>query len=166
MVRARTDEEVTWALRQGVAVVVDVVGRSMEPSLRPGDRVRVEPLRGVPRLGDIVLLAGPRSLVIHRVVFVARRDLRVVVYQMGDNTRRPSPVVLQEVVGRAVGLEGLAPRPWPVVRDLGPLVWRRLLRGWAVCAAYHAGWSGARALGLSGSPRLKSVGDLCWRILA
>lgn len=38
--------------------VVEVRGRSMAPTLLPGDRLLV--VRGVPRVGDIVLAADPR----------------------------------------------------------------------------------------------------------
>jgi len=45
-----------------------VIGGSMEPLLRSGDQVLIEPLSGSPGVGDILLFVGPRGLVCHRLV--------------------------------------------------------------------------------------------------
>lgn len=51
-----------------------VRGRSMQPTLSAGDSVRIVPLEGPPRMGDIVVFPRDTELILHRVVRV-RRDV-------------------------------------------------------------------------------------------
>lgn len=46
---------------------ITCAGRSMEPTIRLGERVRIEPCPRV-RTGEVVLFEGARGLVLHRVV--------------------------------------------------------------------------------------------------
>lgn len=55
-----------WLLLRGRLDAVEVRGRSMLPSLRPGDRLLVSRLHRPPRVGEIVLAPDPRD---------ARREL-------------------------------------------------------------------------------------------
>lgn len=54
--------------RSAGGVWVTCAGRSMEPTIKLGDRVRVEACERV-RAGDVVLFEGSRSYVLHRVLF-------------------------------------------------------------------------------------------------
>jgi signal peptidase I len=93
-----------------------VEGDSMSPSLQPGDRVVVVPIRR-PRAGDVVAVRDPRypgRLLVKRVVAVDAGLDRVTVE--GDNrsastdSRDFGPVGRGAVVGRAVYRYGPAGR--------------------------------------------------------
>jgi hypothetical protein len=94
-------------LRSGVAIELFAKGRSMEPTLREGQPLRVEPLAGpndVPRVGEVVLVERRRQplvLLLHRV---AERRGRLLVLE-GDATLGPDDGLhpVSRVLGRIVG---------------------------------------------------------------
>jgi len=60
---------VRGALGRGQRVRLTVSGSSMAPFLGDGDTVEIEPLAGLPREGDIVLVeCSAERYVVHRVV--------------------------------------------------------------------------------------------------
>jgi nickel-type superoxide dismutase maturation protease len=65
--------------------VVEVRGRSMAPSLQPGDRLVVVRSRRPPRTGDVVLALDPRAAGRELVKRVARVDRSGGVTLRGDN---------------------------------------------------------------------------------
>ena len=70
----------------------------MFPVIRNGDRVRIAPLDGPVRRGDIVLVVIAGAWVLHRVVETQQNEL----ITQGDNQNETdSPVSLAHAVGRA-----------------------------------------------------------------
>jgi nickel-type superoxide dismutase maturation protease len=89
---------------------VEVVGDSMAPQLRPGDRLLVTSLVPI-RRGDVVALRDPRDrgrVLVKRVAAVLDAERRVVV--LGDN--------------RAASTDSRSFGPVPVRLLLGRCVWR------------------------------------------
>jgi nickel-type superoxide dismutase maturation protease len=87
---------------------VEVVGESMAPALRPGDRLLVTPLALI-RTGDVVALRDPRDrgrVLVKRVAAVLDAERSVVV--LGDNpaastdSRSFGPVPARLLLGRCV----------------------------------------------------------------
>jgi len=79
---------------------VELRGASMEPTLRDGDRLRVEPLGATdPAAGEIVALRLGGRVVVHRVVRAEGGSLRT----RGDGNRVADGVVARaDVLGRVV----------------------------------------------------------------
>ena len=107
---------------------VQVVGPSMEPALRAGDRLVVVRRPGRtqpwPRPGDVVAVRDPRlpsRILIKRVSAVDRRqgtvDVRGDAPDASTDSRDFGPLARSAVVGRAVYRYGPAgrngPGPWP-----------------------------------------------------
>ncbi|HET9879461.1 MAG TPA: S26 family signal peptidase [Candidatus Limnocylindria bacterium] len=95
--------------------VVEVRGRSMAPTLLPGDRLLVARLRRPPRAGDVVLAADPRDAgreLIKRVGAV--HDGHVVVHgdapDASTDSRHFGELAAPDVRWRVVG------RYWPPAR--------------------------------------------------
>lgn len=61
-------ELVCEVLRAGGRMWVRGRGPSMTPTIRPGERVLLEPLARRPRRGDIVAVRAERCILVHRVV--------------------------------------------------------------------------------------------------
>ncbi|MGH2455806.1 MAG: nickel-type superoxide dismutase maturation protease [Candidatus Limnocylindria bacterium] len=111
------------ALARRFLDAVEVVGDSMAPQLRPGDRLIVESAtyaRRSPRVGEIVLAADPRRLereLIKRVALVdpaaATVDLRGDAPEASTDSRAFGAVPLESVRWR------VAFRYWPADR-VGP----------------------------------------------
>jgi len=80
-----------------------VTGRSMWPSLRPGDHVTVEPATAEElRPGDWVVLRADESLLLHRFLGVNSDGLLVT---KGDSHRAPdSPWIPESLLGRATAV--------------------------------------------------------------
>jgi len=102
-----------WALARRRLDVVEVRGRSMAPTLLPGDRLLVARLP--PRVGDVVLAADPRAPERELIKRVASADDRRVVLR-GDNAaastdaRTFGSLPVDAVRWRAIGLY------WPASR--------------------------------------------------
>jgi nickel-type superoxide dismutase maturation protease len=100
--------------------VVEVRGNSMAPTLRPGDRLVVMRLDGLPRVGEMILTGDPRDTsreLVKRVAAVGRGgvDLR------GDNPGASTD-------GRTFG-----PVPAPAIH------WRVRFRYWPLARVGRAG---------------------------
>lgn len=97
--------------------VVEVRGRSMAPTLLPGDRLLV--VRGSPRPGDVVLVADPREARRELIKRVTRLDGDGAVELRGDNpaastdARTFGTVAAADVRWRAVAIY------WPPSRAGG-----------------------------------------------
>ena len=92
-------------LLAGCAVSLAPRGASMEPFIRDGEEVRVEPLRGLPRLGEVALarVAGG-GVVLHRVV--GRTAAGLLVLRGDAQETADAPVARADVLGRAVAVGG------------------------------------------------------------
>jgi nickel-type superoxide dismutase maturation protease len=100
-----------WAIRR--LDVVEVRGRSMEPSLLAGDRLLV--LRAAPRVGDVVLAADPRAPDRELIKRVARIDAEGV-WLVGDNLERSTDArTFGAVAPSGVRWRAVA-RYWPLRR--------------------------------------------------
>ena len=88
---------------------VTCAGRSMEPTIGLGDRVRVE-AGGKERAGDVVLIEASPGFILHRVVFRVPGTGWLV--HMGDSPacKRPGIAHTSRIVGRAA-LPRRLPRP-------------------------------------------------------
>ena len=77
-----------WS-QAGQAHWVPVQGQSMQPFLQPGDEVWVAPgLTGV-RRGDVVVLATPAGLLVHRLLRAEPWSQPQRLWTQGDSNRRP-----------------------------------------------------------------------------
>jgi signal peptidase I len=128
------DEMAHELLARGSTVTFVARGASMRPFLRDGDRVTLAPLRGRPRLGDVVLTRGASLGVVHRVV--ALRGGRVLTKgdalprsdgwrSLGDVLGRVERV---ERAGRAVPLRRWLPLAASLARRVTPRPLVRLAR--------------------------------------
>lgn len=95
--------------RTPAGIWITCAGRSMEPALRLGDRVRVKAARR-PRIGDVVLLetADGRDLVLHRVI-LALPGLPWFWHDGDAGAPDPAPAHVRQLLGRA-NLARRAPR--------------------------------------------------------
>lgn len=93
--------DVVARLAAGEVVEIPTEGSSMWPLVRSGDVVRVAPLSGLPRVGDVVLAVVGERWVLHRVVGADDDTLTL----RGDNAPRGGQQVeRRRVVGRAVAV--------------------------------------------------------------
>jgi hypothetical protein len=107
-----------FVLAQGVPAVIEVAGRSMEPTIALGAKVDVTALTDGDALapGDVVLVAtGGDGLVLHRVMATFEEGGEPLVVHQGD--ARPSTFAIaarRDVLARVTGFAGDAgPAPTP-----------------------------------------------------
>jgi len=119
-------------LEGGLAVGMPVTGRSMMPTLLPGDRIVVAPFLGLPAPGQIVVARAAAGIVAHRLVTVELRDGRRLYRTQGDAENGLDAGVRREsLIGRVVEvLRGgqrlpLDDSPWARRRALFRLALRR-----------------------------------------
>ena len=79
---------------------VTCIGRSMEPTIALGDRVRVEACDR-PRPGDVVLLQSPAGYILHRMI--ARLPGTDLLLHIGDSPVCTGPGLarMSRIIGRA-----------------------------------------------------------------
>ena len=101
----------------------------MRPSLEPGWKVRIEPIRGEIAAGDVLLIdnGGPRPI-LHRAVHVGEREGMPVVIQRGDAGGPLVATPLASVVGRAVAVLSPEAAPAPSLDALDSRSLRRFRR--------------------------------------
>jgi len=85
---------------------MNYIGPSMNPTLRPGDRLRVIPYDGRDiRRGDVVVFVPPGgdTKIIHRVVYIDSNGIKT----RGDNCNQPDGWVLSPdcILGRVVAAQ-------------------------------------------------------------
>ncbi|NQT82771.1 S24/S26 family peptidase [bacterium] len=111
-------------VRPSSPFLLRIEGQSMLPFIPPGTAVKVEPLTGPPRVGDVVVRIHGSGPLIHRVVRSrrCRRSGGLTVVTKGDNALRLDlPCDATEIVGIVrltleVGADGkLVPRRLPRV---------------------------------------------------
>lgn len=118
-------------------------GRSMVPTIWPGDKLVIEPLRGgsvVP--GDIVFFSRNGRFVAHRVVAADKEKI----HTQGDATSRAdAPVAYAELVGKVslIVRDGKAIEPSRSQSAAGRVV-SSLISGSAVAARIFVGVHGMR----------------------
>jgi hypothetical protein len=124
-------------LLRGYPVRFRADGRSMDPAIRDGEVITVEPLGGLPvRIGEVVLYRHGRAAIAHRVVRVRSSAGRIVELRLrGDAAGAcDAPVAPGQVLGRVVAVE----RAGSVVRrSVMSGAWSRIL-GCAMRGAHAA----------------------------
>lgn len=125
--QAGAREVLASVLREEIAqqgsIEMEARGSSMEPTVPGGSTLRIEPLRGVPAIGELVAFVSERGALLycHRVIAVDDRSGQVTT--QGDRHAQPDGVArLDQIVGivRSFSLGGRAysvspemPRPRP-----------------------------------------------------
>lgn len=96
-----TAREVERALRRGDPIELRVFGGSMMPTIWPGARLAVEACAlGDTAVGDVVVVRGPRGLLVHRIVDKADDGAFV----RGDAQRTRLRIDESNLLGRVAGL--------------------------------------------------------------
>src|SRR6185312_2346434 len=91
------------ALRQGQPLWFRVVSGSMNPLLRVGDEVRIEPATADRiRAGEIAAFETTDGLVIHRIVRCMQKDTAIQLLEMSDVHLHPNLIEAQAIVGRVI----------------------------------------------------------------
>lgn len=91
------------AIREGHSLWFRVVSNSMNPLLRLGDTVFIEPAQANEiHIGEIAAFETPQGLVIHRIVCQQQREGTIRLLQMSDVELLASWVNEQAIVGRIV----------------------------------------------------------------
>jgi signal peptidase I len=125
-------------LRAGKALRFEARGGSMQPLIRDGDVLLVEPVAAsAVKVGDMVLCtAGPGRVLVHRVIRVRTTGDGRRFTMQGDALPHPDGEIAEaQVYGRAVGIERGATR-----FDLR----RPLMRALAWAAAQRSRWDFGR----------------------
>lgn len=88
------------ALERGQHIRLTVTGSSMTPFIHDGDVVELEPIRAIPRKGDVVLAqCTEERYVLHRVVRKAGDTL----FLSGDAQQQwEGPFTLPDILGKAI----------------------------------------------------------------
>lgn len=123
-------------LQAGCSVRIRVLGRSMLPTVWPGDVVTVEPLCGGKlRPGAIVLFARRGNVVVHRLKGIAAHQNQVSWISRGDAMAEDDPAWSRnEILGRVTRIErnGRVSIPKLHISIL------RRLAGWILCHSSFA----------------------------
>ena len=92
-------------LRRGNSAEISASGYSMFPTLRPGDRVLVSPIKEneSPVPGDILIIKADNSLVLHRLIEIRmNNEANTVFITRGDCMNESDPPVMSDqIVGIA-----------------------------------------------------------------
>jgi hypothetical protein len=139
-----------FVLAQGLPAVIEVTGRSMEPTIALGTKVDVVGLGpgDVPRAGDVALFAtaDPQVRLLHRVLLVFDEGGRTFVVHQGD-----TPGSSFGISERADVLARMTTPPAPA----GAVEELRLRRRRLAAAAYVRARGLSRALGVADSPLVR-----------
>lgn len=123
-------------------VEVDIVGRSMTPTIEQGARVSIEPIVEDLHPGDIVLILSSNEvgLVLHRVIRLFAEGGQHFVIHQGDAQCSAFDTCLREaVLGRAVGFPLTPGRALPTLEVLDPAALRQFQRRRRVSLLYLLG---------------------------
>ena len=114
--------ELLLAMRErGAPLRTMVRGFSMTPFLRDGDVLTIAPLKGSPRVGDIVAFRHPENgrLAIHRLVRWTKKGWLA----WGDNCPEPDGEVAPgDILGRVIRAERNGRRAYPWLGRAGALI--------------------------------------------
>jgi hypothetical protein len=84
--------------------LVEIRGRSMEPTLCRGSLALVEPRTHLPGIGDVVAIRGRDQLIVHRVVHVAALRAGARIYHAGDAAGAVGRCSREALLGRVVAV--------------------------------------------------------------
>jgi len=81
---------------------LDFKGNSMEPTLKEGQKVKVEPVKLEALMsGDIIVFSRGDILVCHRILGRVKRGEKMYFYEKGDNSKSIGVISEDEIIGRA-----------------------------------------------------------------
>jgi hypothetical protein len=106
--------------------LVEVQGRSMEPTLHRGSLALIERRTGVPSLGEVVAIQGHDGLIVHRVVHVAVLRSGVRVYHAGDAVGAVGRCTRHAVLGRVAAVVEARNARTTGLRPISATIRRRL----------------------------------------
>lgn len=153
-----------FALEHGVAVQIEVVGRSMEPLLAMGVKVTVAPLEAGSELtpGELVILGTDNAavLLLHRVLHVFSEGPRHYVIHQGDSRSSsfgvcPREHIVARVTGIASGTVAL-----PTLEHLGAQDRARFLRRRLAGRGFAAARRLTAAIGVRDFPFARRCGAI------
>ena len=108
-------EAIHELLSDGNAVRFRASGHSMHPTIKDGDKITVEPLKGAAiKRGDIILYRSKHGMIAHRVVRVDLMSCEPHLIMRGDAlTSFDLPIASQQALGRVVLVErgGFSTKP-------------------------------------------------------
>ena len=107
-------------LREGRKVKLLLVGSSMEPTLRDGDKLTLAPATGPLKVGDVALFRCGGKHLLHRIVAIDRERL----VMQGDNCYTSETAKEEDVVGVLCAVERGG-----VAVDVASEEWKRRSRG-------------------------------------
>ena len=149
--------------RAGRGGAVRVRGRSMLPTLEPGDVLAVEFSPGKLRRGDLIVFRQDDVLVVHRLVWRQRDADGPRLRCRGDGARRlDPPVTPDQVVGRVFARgrgEG-----WRGLRGPGARLYGWFVAHHDLCWALVNRWAGALERRLSRRRVVWSPAALAWAV--
>ena len=98
----RRRQLVEGVLATGMPVWVRGGGWSMHPTIRPRERVLLEPLRRGPKAGDIIAVRVGRSILVHRLI----RQVDGLFYTRGDGSNcTDKPAAATRILAVATAVE-------------------------------------------------------------
>jgi hypothetical protein len=143
-----------FVLEQGLPAVIEVSGRSMEPTLALGTKVAVAALasRDPLEVGDVVLVATTADvLLLHRVLGLYEESGAAFVVHQGDASASMFGLASRrDVLARMTGIAG-EPDARPTVERLDVASRARFRRRRLACDGFLAARRLASGLGLSDS---------------
>jgi len=124
----------------------------MEPSLERGWRVRVEPLRGDPEPGALVLFQTASGYLLHRVLHLSRQRDGSFVFHRGDAQGGIGMIRANAALGRVTAVLSPSGEPVPTLESLPAERRRAFERARARSRAFARARAVALGLGLVGTP--------------
>lgn len=90
------------------AVTIVANGRSMLPTIRPGDQVSLRSISESEKIDDneIVAFVRKRKIICHRVLFTWRCGNHRYIYEKGDNNFLGRFITLRDIIGKVVAVNG------------------------------------------------------------
>ena len=130
-------------LGEGRTVRLPVSSTSMAPVINAGDLIKVEPVSGRLKCGDIVVIGRDEDWIVHRLLGVLTLGGRQQVVTRGDSAHRcDTPFGVDSVLGRVTGIvrEGR--------EESISCNWRCVLQAWLGWQVFRLRKAGGRIVGV------------------
>lgn len=139
---------------------IEIAGGSMSPTLPDGTVVWVDYRLRSPEPGDVVLLQGANSLIVHRLVHRTGTGDSSLVYHRGDLEGGIGVATGSAVIGRIVAIMEPDRLPIPGLADLSPGFRQRFRLARFRCRAHAICHRTASRLGLDRIGWVRSLGRI------